>query len=472
MEAPPPPASDLQPLLEQVRAAQRRQPPDYRQRMADLARLAAALRRYTDDLVRAVSADFGRRSRHETLVAEVMVTLQEIAHLRRNLKRWMRPDRRGLNWAFLPARGEVRQMPLGVVGIVSPWNYPVQLALIPLADAIAAGNHVLLKPSEHTPRTSELLARLLSEVFPAERVSVVQGDGVVGAAFSRLAFDHLLFTGSTAVGRAVMAAAAPNLVPVTLELGGKSPALIAPGYPVEKAADRIAAGKCFNAGQTCVAPDYVLVPRAQRDAFVRAYLASVKRRYPTLATNPDYTAVVNHRQADRLRAWLDDARERGVTAVQHRPDTGAPPPGVEVIPPTVLLDPPDDAMVMQEEIFGPLLPVKSYENHDWAVDYIVQRDRPIAFYPFDRDRGRLRRTLDRVVAGSVCVNDTIIQFGQHSLPIGGVGPSGMGQYHGHAGFLTFSKPMPVLYQARWNSMGLLDPPFGKLADRLVRLLTR
>ena len=195
MEAPPTPASDLQPLLEQVRAAQRRQPPDYRQRMADLARLAAALRRYTDDLVRAVSADFGRRSRHETLVAEVMVTLQEIAHLRRNLKRWMRPDRRGLNWAFLPARGEVRQMPLGVVGIVSPWNYPVQLALIPLADAIAAGNHVLLKPSEHTPRTSELLARLLSEVFPAERVSVVQGDGVVGAAFSRLAFDHLLFTG-------------------------------------------------------------------------------------------------------------------------------------------------------------------------------------------------------------------------------------------------------------------------------------
>jgi len=472
MDAHTPAPVALQPLLDQLRAAHRRQPPDYRQRMDDLARLAAVLRRYTEDLVRAISADFGRRSRHETLTAEVMVTLQEIAHLRRNLRRWMRPERRGLNWAFLPARGEIRQQPLGVVGIVSPWNYPAQLALVPLADAIAAGNHVLLKPSEHTPRTAGILARLLSEVFPSERVSVVQGDAVVGAAFSRLPFDHLLFTGSTLVGRAVMAAAAPNLVPVTLELGGKSPALIAPGYPIEPAAERIAAGKCFNAGQTCVAPDYVLVPRDQRDAFVRAYMASVKRRYPHLSANPDYTAVVNHRQADRLRAWLDDARDRGVTVVQHRPDTDAPPPGVEVIPPTVLLDPPDEARVMQEEIFGPLLPVKSYENHDWAIDYIVGRDRPLAFYPFDRDRTRLRRTLDRVVAGSVCVNDTIIQFGQHSLPIGGVGPSGMGQYHGHAGFLAFSKPMPVLYQSRLNSMGLLDPPFGKLADFVVKFLTR
>ena len=472
MDARTPAPPDLQPLLDQLRAAHRRQPPDYRQRMDDLARLAAVLKRYTEDIVRAISADFGRRSRHETLLAEVMVTLDEIAHLRRHLRRWMRPERRGVNWAFLPARGEIRHQPLGVVGIVSPWNYPVQLALIPLADAIAAGNHVLLKPSEHTPRTAEMLARLLSEAFPAERVSVVQGDAAVGAAFSRLPLDHLLFTGSTPVGRAVMAAAAPNLVPVTLELGGKSPALIAPGYPIEHAAERIAAGKCFNAGQTCVAPDYVLVPRDERDAFVRAYMASVKRRYPTLAANPDYTAVVNHRQADRLRAWLDDARDRGVSVVQHRPESDAPPPGVEVIPPTVLLDPPDEALVMQEEIFGPLLPVKSYENHDWAIDYIVGRDRPLAFYPFDRDRGRLRRTLDRVVAGSVCVNDTIIQFGQHSLPVGGVGPSGMGAYHGHAGFLAFSKPMSVLYQARFNSMSMLDPPFGKLADWVARFMTR
>src|SRR5688572_24629702 len=466
------PDIDLRPLLDQVRAAHRRLPPTYAQRMADLERLGEAVRRHKDDLARAVSADFGRRSRHETLAADVMTTLDEIKYVRKHLRRWMRPKRAGVNLTFRPARGEIRQQPLGVIGIVAPWNYPIQLALIPLVDAIAAGNHALVKPSEHTPRTAELLARLIGEVFPPERVSVVMGDAAVGAAFTRLAFDHLVFTGSTLVGRAVMAAAAPNLTPVTLELGGKSPVLIAPDYPIEHAAERIAAGKCFNAGQTCVAPDYVLVPRDQRDSFVRAYMASVKRRYPHLSANPDYTAVVNHRQADRLRAWLDDARDRGVTVVQHGPDTDAPPPGVEVIPPTVLLDPPDEARVMQEEIFGPLLPVKSYENHDWAIDYIVGRDRPLAFYPFDRDRTRLRRTLDRVVAGSVCVNDTIIQFGQHSLPIGGVGPSGMGQYHGHAGFLAFSKPMPVLYQSRLNSMGLLDPPFGKLADFVVKFLTR
>jgi coniferyl-aldehyde dehydrogenase len=466
------PDFDLRPVLDQLRAAHRRQPPTYRQRMDDLERLATVVQKHRDELAKTVSADFGRRSRHESLVADVMTTLDEIRHLRKHLRGWMRPSRRGLNVAFLPARGEIRHQPLGVVGIVSPWNYPIQLALIPLADAIAAGNHVMLKPSEHTPRTSQLLARLLSEAFPSERVTVVQGDAAVGAAFTRLPFDHLVFTGSTSVGRAVMAAAAPNLTPLTLELGGKSPALVAPDYPIEQAADRIAAGKCFNAGQTCVAPDYVLVPRAHRDEFVRAYLASVRRRYPALAGNPDYTAVVNHRQAERLREWLDEARDRGVTVMQYRPDTEAPPPGVEVIPPTVLLDPPDDLKVMQEEIFGPLLPVKSYDSHDAAIAYIQGRDRPLAFYPFDRNRRRLQATLDAVVAGGVCVNDTLIQFGQHELPVGGVGPSGMGQYHGHAGFMAFTKAMPVLYQARLNSMWVFNPPFRKLADFMVKLLTR
>jgi len=472
MDSPAHPDFDLRPVLDQLRAAHRRQPPTYRQRMDDLERLATVVQKHREELAKTVSGDFGRRSRHESLVADVMTTLDEIRHLRRHLRGWMRPSRRGLNIAFLPARGEIRHQPLGVVGIVAPWNYPIQLALIPLADAIAAGNHVMIKPSEHTPRTSQLLARLLSEVFPAERVTVVQGDAAVGAAFTRLPFDHLVFTGSTTVGRAVMAAAAPNLTPLTLELGGKTPALVAPDYPIEKAADRIAAGKCFNAGQTCVAPDYVLVPRAQRDEFVRAYLASVRRRYPSLASNPDYTAVVNHRQADRLREWLDEARDRGVTVMQYRPDTEAPPPGVEVIPPTVLLDPPDDLKVMQEEIFGPLLPVKSYDSHDAAIAYIQARDRPLAFYPFDNNRKRLRATLDAVVAGGVCVNDTLIQFGQHELPVGGVGPSGMGQYHGHAGFMAFTKAMPVLYQSRLNSMWVFTPPFGKLADFVIKLLTR
>jgi coniferyl-aldehyde dehydrogenase len=309
-------------------------------------------------------------------------------------------------------------------------------------------------------------------VFTADEVVVVQGDAAFAAAFTRLPFDHLIFTGSTAVGRIVMAAAAPNLTPVTLELGGKSPALMAPDYPVEHFAERIAFGKCFNAGQTCVAPDYVLVPRAQRGAFVAAYLASVRRRYPTLADNPDYTAVINARQANRLREWLDDARARGVEIQQHAPAGETAPPGVELVPPTVLVDPPDDALVMQHEIFGPLLPVKSYDSHDEAIAYVLARDKPLAFYPFDRDKARLARTLDRVSAGSVCVNDVLIQFGQDELPVGGVGASGMGHYHGHAGFLTFSKAMPVMYQSRLNGMFLFDAPYRDFARRFVAWLAK
>jgi len=384
----------------------------------------------------------------------------------------MRPRRLGVNWPFLPARAQMRYAPLGVVGIVAPWNYPFQLTLVPLVNALAAGNRAMVKPSEFTPRVDELLGQLLGEVFSADEVVVARGGADVGAAFCALPFDHLLFTGSTAVGRHVMAAAAPNLTPVTLELGGKSPALIAPGYPIEHAAERIAFGKAFNAGQTCVAPDYVLVPRAERDAFVRAYLASMQRRYPRPAEDPDYTAVVNPRQAQRLRDWLDDARRRGVAVLQYWPEGSAAPAGIELLPPTVLIDPPDEALVMQQEIFGPLLPVKSYDDHDQALAYILGRDKPLAFYPFDRDRARLDRTLDRISAGSVCVNDTLIQFGQDRLPVGGVGASGMGHYHGHAGFLTFSKAMPVLHQSRLNGMGLFDPPYGGLARRVLAWLVR
>lgn len=466
--ASPPPLAET---LDRLRAAWQRQRPDHAQRMADLDRLAVTIRAHRESIVEAISADFGRRARVETLAADVMVTLEEIKHVRRHLRSWMKPKRAPVNPLFLPARGEIRYLPLGVVGIVAPWNYPFQLAIIPLIDAIAAGNHVMLKPSEFTPRTSALIRELCAAVFPADRVAVIEGDASVGAAFTALPFDHLLFTGSTAVGRKVMAAAAPNLTPVTLELGGKSPALIAPDYDIAHAAERIATGKLFNAGQTCVAPDYVLVPEAQRDAFISAYLAAVAKRHPQLAGNSDVTCVINPRQASRLREWLDDARQRGVAIRQHAPDDGTQAPG-EIIPPTVLIDPPDEARVMQEEIFGPLLPVKGYRTHDEAIAYILGRDRPLAFYPFDRDRERLERTLDTVVAGSVCVNDTLIQFGQHELPIGGVGASGMGHYHGHQGFLTFSKAMPVMHQARLNGMGLFDPPYSKLIQRVLDFLTR
>lgn len=462
--------------LDTLRAAWLKQRPDRAQRMADLERLAAAIKAKRETILEAINADFGRRSSIETLAADVMVTLEEIKHVRRHLKGWMKPRRAPINALFLPARGEIRFMPLGVIGIVAPWNYPFQLAIIPLVDAIAAGNHVMLKPSEFTPRTSALIRDLCADVFPADRVAVIEGDASVGAAFTALPFDHLLFTGSTAVGRKVMAAAAPNLVPVTLELGGKSPALIAPDFDINHAAERIATGKLFNAGQTCVAPDYVLVPEARKDEFVSAYLAAVAKRHPQLSSNADVTCVINPKQSQRLRDWLDDAKQRGVAVRQHAPDDGKAAPGEtapgEIVPPTVLIDPPDDARVMQEEIFGPLLPVKGYRTHDEAIAYILGRDRPLAFYPFDRDRERLERTLDTVVAGSVCVNDTLIQFGQHELPIGGVGASGMGHYHGHQGFLTFSKAMPVMRQARVNGMGLFDPPYSALIKRVLDFLTR
>jgi coniferyl-aldehyde dehydrogenase len=463
-------ADDLHSTLERLRQAQLRHESTLAERRELLARLAAAIRKHQDEIATAASLDFGRRARFDSLVADVWIPLEEIAHARRHLRRWMRPQRRRVNLAFLPARAELRYRPLGVVGIMAPWNYPLQLALLPLVGAIAAGNRVMIKPSEFTPRVGECLAAIVQQVFTPEQVVVVRGDASVGAAFAALPFDHLLFTGSTAVGRKVMAAAASNLTPVTLELGGKSPALVAPGYDVERAADRIASGKCFNGGQTCIATDYVLVPREQRDAFVRAYLAAVKKRFPHLADNPDATAVVNPRQAQRLRDMIEDARRRNVAVMQHRPDSHEPPPGVEVITPTVLLDPPDEAQAMREEIFGPVLPVKSYASLDEAIAYVQGRDRPLAFYLFDDDRARIERVLGRIVAGGVCVNDTVIQYPQHDLPFGGVGPSGMGQCHGHAGFLTFSKAMPVLRQSRWHALGLFDPPYSPLAHKLLRFL--
>lgn len=463
------PLAELRPMLDRLRTAQAARVPDYAQRREDLIRLRDAFKRRLDEMVAAVDADFGGRARPETLVSDGMTTVTELGYTLKHLRGWMRPQRRGVNLAFLPARAELRHVPLGVVGILAPWNYPVNLSLIPLIAAIAAGNHVLLKPSEHTPRTALFLRDLLAEVFPADRVAVALGGPELAAEFAALPLDHLFFTGSTALGRKVMAAAAPNLTPVTLELGGKSPALIAPDYPLDHAVERIVAGKCFNAGQTCIAPDYVLLPRAAIDEFVAKAKASVARRYPTLVNNPDATAVVNERQFQRLHAIIADARARGVTVIECAP---APQDGRRILPLTILIDPPAESRAMQEELFGSILPLKPYDDFDAALDAVRAQERPLAFYPFDRDRKRVERTLSAVVAGSVCVNDTMIQFAQHALPFGGVGPSGMGHYHGHAGFLALSKAMPVLRQSRFNAVGLFDPPYGKVADRLLKLLIR
>jgi coniferyl-aldehyde dehydrogenase len=459
---------DLPATLARVRAAHQRAAPDYAQRMDDLARLRAAYQPRVEEFAKAMSADFGRRSRHESLLSDGMTVLSEIDHLRRHLRGWMRPKRAAADWLFAPARTEVLYQPLGVVGIIAPWNYPVNLALKPLAAAVAAGNHVMLKPSEHTPRTSELLRALLAEVFPEDRVVTVLGGPEVAAAFAALPFDHLFFTGSTAVGRKVMAAAAPNLTPVTLELGGKSPVIIAPGYSIATAVDRIAAGKFLNAGQTCIAPDYVLLPQASIAEFVSEMQKYISQRYPDLAANPDYSSIVNPGQYSRLRGYLDQAQAAGAKVIELAPgDTGQ-----RVLPPTLVLEAREDLAVMQEEIFGPILPLVAVESVDAAIDYINARPRPLSLYHFDSDKARTQRVLERTIAGGVSINDTVLHFAQSDLPFGGVGPSGMGHYHGREGFLTFSKQKPVLYQARWTSMKFMRPPYRGMADFLVKFLTR
>ena len=462
----PTPVASLHPTFDRLRAAWQARRPDAGQRRDDLARLRDALRRRLDEMTDAIAADFGHRSRQESLIADGMTVLTDIDHLRRRLRGWMRPRRVAAGWRLWPARAQLRPVPLGVVGVIAPWNYPVNLALIPLATAIAAGNHVYLKPSEHTPRTSAFLASLLAEVFPPERVAVALGDADVGAAFAGLPFDHLVFTGSTAVGRKVMAAAAPNLTPLTLELGGKSPAIVCPGHPLDRAAARLVTGKLFNAGQTCIAPDYVLVDAARRDALLEALRFEVADRYADAAARAaDYSHIVSDAQFQRLSGLLDDARARGLTVLPLLDVAGA-----RAFAPTLVVDPGDDAAVMAEEIFGPILPVIGYRTLDEAIAFVNARDRPLALYPFG-SRPQVETILARTVAGGVTVNDTLLHFAANRLPFGGVGASGMGAYHGRAGFDAMTKALPVLWQPRIAVTDWLRPPYARIAsliDRMVR----
>jgi coniferyl-aldehyde dehydrogenase len=460
--------AQLAPTLARLRTAWQARRPDYTQRRDDLQRLRNALKRRLEEMADTVSADFGHRSRHETLIADGMTVLNEIDHLTRHLRRWMKPQRVGVGWRFWPARAEVRAEPVGVVGVISPWNYPVNLALIPLATAIAAGNHVYLKPSEHTPRTAEFLRSLLAEVFPEDRAAVVMGGAEVAGAFAGLPFDHLVFTGSAAVGRKVMAAAAPNLTPVTLELGGKSPAIVCRDYPVEQAAARLATGKWFNGGQTCIAPDYILIDADRRDALVQALRDQVQARYGGLHDASDYTRIINDGQFARLSGYLDDARARGLEII---PLAGNSDAQQRLFPPTLVMEPGDDARVMQEEIFGPILPIRSVRSVDEAIAYINAHDRPLALYPFSHDRAEVEKILRSTLAGGVTVNDTVLHFGINALPFGGIGPSGMGAYHGRAGFDAFSKALPILWQSRRAGSDLLKPPYSRV-QRFIDFIIR
>lgn len=425
-----------------------------------------------DDIAAAVSADFGWRSAHETRLLEVFPGLEAIRHARRRVKHWMKPERRPVSLWFQPGRAEVIPQPVGVVGIIVPWNYPIYLAVGPLVAALAAGNRAMVKMSELTPATAALLSRLVARHFAPEELTVVEGDAPVAQAFARLPFDHLLFTGSTRVGHSVMAAAAENLTPVTLELGGKSPAIVGPGQSIGHAAERILVGKCMNAGQTCIAPDYVLVPAGKELEFIAAARAVVARCYPDLEDTADYSAIINARHYARLIGYLDDARAKGAEVINLAPAGTTPDARSRRLPPHVLLKVNDTMAVMQEEIFGPLLPVVPYRDLGAAIAYVNARPRPLALYYFDHDSANIRRVLTETVSGGVTVNDTILHIAQDSLPFGGIGPSGMGQYHGREGFDTFSKRKAVFHQSRINGMRLFMPPYGRLFDRLVRILLR
>lgn len=462
---------DLAALLSKLKAAQRREgPPDYDARIRHLDKLEQTLLARKHEIARAIDKDFGGRSKHETWMAEVMVVVNSIKHARAHLHEWMETQPRDVTWLFLPGRAEIVMQPVGVVGIISPWNYPVQLALNPLVSVLAAGNRAILKPSEFVPTTSALLKTLIAETFAADHVVTVTGGAEVSAAVSRLPLDHLVFTGSTRVGKMVMAAAAENLTPVTLELGGKSPVIVGENFSIPQAARKVLAGKCLNAGQTCIAPDYVLLPKGKADAFVAECRNVFAKMFPKIADNPDYTAIVNDTQYERLQACLKDARARGAQVIELGPSNEPPSAAGRKMALHILLNVPEDAIAMQEEIFGPILPVKTYETLDEAIGYVLDRPKPLALYFFDHDQKRVDKVLRETEAGGVCINETMLHIAQDDLPFGGVGPSGMGHYHAREGFETFTKKKPVFYQSRINGTALLLPPYEGKIDLALKLL--
>ncbi len=444
--------------------------PSLAERREDIRKLKDAVKKEAEQIASVISADFGNRSRHETILADVWPVVTSARETIKNLASWMKPKRAGVGLELMPGRARILYQPLGVAGIISPWNYPFQLAIIPLIAALAAGNRVMLKPSELTPRTSEFLAEFLGKLYPEEKVATILGGPEVGAAFSALPFDHLFYTGSTEVGRKVMRAAAENLTPVTLELGGKSPAIIGSDAVLATAAESIASGKLLNAGQTCIAPDYVLVPEPMRDEFAGLFEEAVKKLYPTLRANPDYTSIVNSRHYSRITRYVEEARQRGTRLIEINPAGELLSPQERKIAPTLLIDPADDLAVMRDEIFGPVLPVKSYGSLDEAINYINSRPRPLALYYFGLDKAPRDKVLERTTSGGASINETLMHVVVENLPFGGVGASGMGAYHGEYGFQTFSHRKGVFLQSRYNAARLIRPPYGRAADVMRKIM--
>jgi coniferyl-aldehyde dehydrogenase len=456
-------------LLARQRAAHQRDgTPPAALRIDRLDRAIGALVDHADDIAEALSADFGHRSRQGSLVSDIVASIEPLKHAKQHVRRWMRRDHRGVSpapLALLGARAWVDYQPKGVVGVIAPWNFPFNLTFAPLAGILAAGNRAMIKPSEFTPRSSALMQAMIAEAFDETEVAVVTGDQTVAETFSALPFDHLLFTGVTSVAKHVMRAAAEHLVPVTLELGGKSPAIIGRDADLDLAARRLLFGKTLNAGQICVAPDYALVPEGSVDAFVDALARNVGIMFPTLRGNPDYTSIINDRHRARLEGYLEEARAKGATVRPlHRADDV--PDGGRMAP-TVVLHASDDMAVLREEIFGPILPIVPYGRLDDAIAYVNKHARPLSLYYFGNGRADQEHVLATIVAGGVTINDTVVHLTQDNLPFGGIGPSGMGAYHGVEGFRTFSHARAVYRQSRFDITAMLRPPYGKAIERVL-----
>ena len=439
-------------------------------RLDRLQRLRAVITDNEARFEQAISADFGHRCAIETAIAESMMVLGEIKHAARHLKKWMAPQRIATALQFAPAKNRLIPQPLGVVGIIAPWNYPLQLTLAPAVAALAAGNRVMIKPSELVPRFSALLAEVIGQKFDAGEMIVTGIEDEIAKAFASLPFDHLMFTGSTRIGRLVAEAAGRNLTPVTLELGGKSPAIIDRSADLDEAAERIAYGKLLNAGQTCIAPDYALVPETSVQDFADRLQRHMRRMFGADPANKDYTSIVSDRHYARLEALVADAAAKGAKIMQAaKPDDPAW-KTIRKFPPTVIVDVTPEMAVMKEEIFGPLLPVIGYRNAAEPIAYINRRDRPLALYWFGKDDAARDEVLARTVSGGVTVNDCLFHFAQVHQPMGGVGASGSGAYHGEWGFRTLTKLKPVFYRSAFNRLADLYPPYGAKIARLQKLM--
>ena len=436
-------------------------------------RCIALLIKYQNEIVDAISEDFGHRSTESSLLADVAGSIGSLKSAKDNIKKWVKPEKRKVTPAILGLLGaklRVEYQPLGTVGVISPWNFPVTLTFGPLGSIFAAGNRAMIKPSEFTPKTSELMKTMFEEAFTEEEVAVFTGGPDLGEAFSSLPFDHLLFTGATSIAKHVMRAASENLVPVTLELGGKSPVIISKNTNFDMSVKRVMAGKTMNAGQICLAPDYVFVPKDKKEDFISQSKKTVSEMYPSLKDNPDYTSVINQRHYDRLQGYVEEAKEKGFEVVEINPSNeDFSQQAHHKIPPTLIVDPDDSLSVMKEEIFGPILSVKTYEDIKDTVDYINSNDRPLGLYYFGDDKKEMQSVLENTTSGGVTINDVVFHVGQENAPFGGVGPSGTGSYHGIEGFKNFSHTKTIYTQSSFDGLfGLFRPPFGAKAKSAIK----